>query len=194
MSQSNLSVSNVTVDKAVRNAQQKIVNELHVAPAVNDESFINFNDIGVEKQRLLTQSETESMAKSGVMIVDYTKPIIMGPTDPFTLLFDIDNTQISADVLASIFNLSITTPSRLIRVIRSGINALSSIANTILGTPAVVDPADVKYVYFQVNGIDGNDVVGGDNSTQTPVFITNSDWSFVVSLKSDKRLCFNVLV
>ena len=45
MSQSNLSVSNVTIDKAVRNAQQKIVNELHVATAVNDASFINFNDI-----------------------------------------------------------------------------------------------------------------------------------------------------
>lgn len=188
MSSNGLHVKNVTVDKAVRTAQQKIVNELHVATAVNDESFINFNDIGVEKQRLLTQSETESMAKSGVMIVDYTKPIIMGPTDPFTLLFDIDNTQISADALASIFNLSITTPSRLIRVIRSGINSFSPIADTILGTPAVVAPTDVKYVYFQVNGIDG------DNSTQTPVFLTNSDWSFVVSLKSDKRVCFNVLI
>lgn len=188
MSSNGLHVKNVTVDKAVRTAQQKIINELHVATAVDNESFINFNDIGVDKQRLLTQGEAESMAKSGVMIVDYTKPDIMNSLDPFTMLFDIQNTQISADAIVSIFNLSITTPSRLIRVIRSGINALSPVVGTILGTPAVVAPTDVKYVYFQVNGI------GGDNSTQTPSFLTNSDWSFVVSLKSDNRVCFNVLI
>ena len=194
MSSSSLRVSNVTVDKAVRTAETKIVNELPVATAVNDESFINFNDISpIDKQRIITQGEAVSMAKSGLVIVDYTRPADMTPSDPFTLLFGMVNTQVSADILVSIFNLSSTTPSRLIRVIRTGINVLAS-PDTILGTTAVVAPTVVKYVYFQVNGIDGTGVVGGDNSTKTPAFVTNSDWSFVVSLKSDKRVCFNVLV
>ena len=196
MSSSSLRVSNVTVDKAVRTAETKIFNELPVATAVNDESFINFNDISpIDKQRIITPGEAVSMAKSGLVIVDYTRPVAaMSPSDPFTLLFGMVNTQVSADILVSIFNLSSTTPSRLIRVIRTGINVLASpLVDTILGTTAVVAPSGVKYVYFQVNGIDGNDVVGGDNSTKTPAFLTNSDWSFVVSLKSDKRVCFNVL-
>lgn len=99
------------------------------------------------------------MAKSGVMIVDYTRPNTMNLSDNFTMLFPLGNTQISVDAIISIFNLSTTTPSRLIRVIRSGIPIFDRLASTILGTTAVVAPAEIKYVYFQVNGIDPSTMV-----------------------------------
>jgi len=203
MASSNLSISNVTVDKAVRKAEIKILSEIPtptpVATAVDYDSFINFNNISpIDKQRLITGGEAESMAKSGVVIVDYTKPDSMNLSDPFILLFNAENSSITVDAIISIFNLSSTTPSRLIRVIRSGINALfptSLIAETILGTSAEVPPNAIKYIFFQVNGN------GGDSYTRTPSFLTYSDWSFVVTLRNDiiegqtyNRICFNVII
>jgi hypothetical protein len=208
MSQSNLRVSNVTVDKAVQKAEIKILSEIPtptptptppVATAVDADSFIRFTNVNFSKELIITGGEVASMAKSGVVIVDHTKPDSMNLLDPYILLFDAQNSSIHVDAIISIFNLSSTTPSRLIRVIRSGINALfptSLIAETIFGISAEVPaPSAIKYIFFQVNGN------GGDSYTKTPSFLTYSDWSFVVTLQNDiidgqtyNRICFNVII
>lgn len=191
---SNLSVSNVTVDKAVRKAETKILPEISFSIPVDTESIISFKNANISNEILISGEETLSMAKSGFVIVDHTKAQGITP-NTFTMLFNAQNTSTSVDNVISMFNLSSTTPSRLIRVIRSGINAPTSLqAETVLGISGDVPSGAITYIFFQVNGI-------GDNLTETPSFITYSDWSFVVSLRNDiiegqnyKRICFNVII
>ena len=194
MSSAGLRVSNVTVEQSVRAAEDKILSEIPdpepVATAVDDNSFISFNDINVSKELIITGDNAISMAKSGVLIVDYA-PVIPNQSY-YTLLFGLTNTPSDVSALAMIFKLSNLTPSRLIRVIRTGIAPFTVEKDTVLGTEAVVNTG-VKYVYFQVNGV-------GEH-TKTPEFTTISDWSFVISLKFDtidgqeySRICFNVLL
>lgn len=197
MAPSSLRLFNVTVDKAVRTAETKILSEIPppvpiAATALNFESFIDFNVL-VNKKRIITQGEAESMGNTGVVIVDYTKPSNMLVTDPFTLLFGTDNNSANVDALKTIFKLNSETPLRLIRVIRNGIDIQAFDKDTILGTQAVVAPTDIKYIYFQLHG-------SLDEYTQTPVFSTVSDWWFTVSLVSSiidtqtyERICFTVL-
>jgi hypothetical protein len=195
MAPSSLRLFNVTVDKAVRTAETKILSEIPppvtpAATALNFESFIDFNVL-VDKKRIITEGEAISMGNTGVVIVDYTKPSNMLVTDPFTLLFGTGNNSANVDALKTIFKLNSETPLRLIRVIRNGVAALDK--DTILGTQAVVDPSAIKYIYFQLHG-------SLDEYTQTPVFTTSSDWWFTVSLVSSiidtetyERICFTVL-
>lgn len=193
MSESNLRVSNVTVDKAIRKAETKILSDVSFSTPVDIESIISFKNANISNEILISGEETLSMAKSGFVIVDHTKA--QGNTvDTFTMLFNTQNTSISVDNGISMFNLSSTTPSRLIRVIRSGINPLLPTAETVLGISGDVPSGAITYIFFQVNGI-------GNNLTQTPSFITYSDWSFVVSLRNDlidgqryNRICFNVII
>jgi hypothetical protein len=193
MSESNLRISNVTVDNAVR----KVTPAPLSATSVDTNSFINFNNINFSKEKLITSAQIISMAKSGILIVDYTRPNTMQSSDPFIMLFNTSNDQTNVDNLVSIFNLSSTTPSRLIRVIRSGVNIFDTIVTT-LGTSAVVAPTAIKYIFFQVNGDGGTN---GDSNTRTSPFPTLSDWSFVVTLRNDlingqryNRICFNVII
>ena len=193
MSSVGLRVSNVTVDKAVRIAQSKIPPKPDpIANEVYTDSFISFNNMNpITKELIITGDNALSMAKSGLLIVDYQPNI--GISVPYTLLFGLENTPSVVNNVAFVFNLSNQTPSRLIRVIRSGITPLFYDKDTILGTEAVVIDQDIKYIYFQVNGI--------GEYTRTPIFTTIADWSFVVSLKFDtiegqtyNRICFNVLL
>lgn len=192
MSSVGLRVSNVTVDKAVRIAQSKILSQIPtpIANEVYTDSFISFNNMNpVTKELIITGDNGLSMAKSGLLIVDYQPNI---GNYPYTLLFNLGNTPSDVNGVAFAFNLSNQTPSRLIRVIRSGIAPLTVEKPTILGTTEDVYTG-INYIYFQVNGV--------GESTKTPVFYTIADWSFVVSLKFDtiegqtyNRICFNVLL
>jgi hypothetical protein len=199
MSESNLRVSNVTVDKAIRKAEIKILPEISFSIPVDTESIISFKNANISNEILISGEETLSMAKSGFVIVDHTKTQGISSVDTFTMLFNTQNSSTYVDNVISMFNLSSTTPSRLIRVIRSGINALlptSLKAETIFGISAEVPaPSAIKYIFFQVNGN------GGDSYTKTPSFLTYSDWSFVVTLQNDiidgqtyNRICFNVII
>ena len=197
---SSLRVSNVTVDKAVLTSENKILSEIPtptppIATAIDTDSFINFDILTSSKEKIIEPAQAVSMGKSGVIIVDYTIPpgSIMEEGDPFIMLFGTLNNPENVNALIYVFNLSSTTPSRLIRVIRTGITPLFFDKNTILGTEAVVIDQEIKYIYFQVNGI--------GEYTRTPIFTTIADWSFVVTLKNDviegqtyQRICFNVLL
>lgn len=178
--------------------------------AVDDNySFINFDD--TSNEAILTEYGIIAMGNLKVLILNYknhTGPYIY--STPYTLLFHpaSANNQESVNKITGYFNLSEETPSRLVKVIRRGIDATGTINRVnILGTNSVVNSGDTTYIYFQVNGSGedefGNIVPGGNQGTQTPPFITYSDWSFVVSLIFifdidgnflEKRICFNVLI
>lgn len=188
MSSSNLSISNVIVDKAVNTAEGRVP----IPTPINIDLIIDFKTADISNIVQISAEQTLSMAKSGVAIVDYTKGQGIS-VNTFSMLFGAANTQKTAEQLISMFKLSSTTPSRLIRVIRTGIDALSPIAETVLGITADVDPMEIKYILFRVNGV-------GDG-TKTSSFYTYSDWSFVVSLensiingKTYRIVVFNVLV
>jgi len=188
MSSSNLSISNVTVDKSVNTAEGRVP----IPTPINIDLIINFKTADISNIVQISADQTLSMAKSGVAIVDYTKGQGIS-VDIFRMLFGAENTPRTVEQLISMFKLSSTTPSRLIRVIRTGIDAMSPIAETVLGITADVAPTAIKYILFRINGV-------GDD-TKTSPFITYSDWSFVVSLensiingKTDRIVVFNVLV
>ena len=156
-----------------------------------DKYTIKFDNINVSNIQTITEEKTLFMAKSGLLIVNYNP--YTGSTDPYpyTLLFNLPNTLLSLNKLATFFNLRGETNSRIIRVIRSGILTEDIPPNfskkTVLGINGVLNPEE-NYIFFQVNG-DGDDI-------QTTTFTTYSDWSFVVSLTytTYERICFNILI
>jgi len=183
--------------------------------AVDDNySFISFD---TSNQAILYfEDKIRVMGDLKVLIVNYknhTDPY--NYTVPYILLFQLAfnpesaNNPASVNKISGYFNLSNETPSRLVKVIRTGIDATGTINRVNkLGTNSVVNSGDTTYIYFQLNGFgfdeSGAIVAGGNKGTETPEFTTYSDWSFVVSLififdnidgsLLGKRICFNVLV
>ena len=173
-----------------------------ISNAINDEySFINF----ISSNPVILSDDTyfETMGKSGVLILNYT----VNPVE-HTLLFDLTNDdppageiQSSVNKIITFFNLNDEAPSRLIRVIRTGIDVTSGTVNRVNILSMTHPEGPTKYIYFQVNKFNENNEIDGDQSTTTFPFTTYSDWSFIVSLKYDyigyniqKRICFNVLI
>lgn len=183
---SSLRISNTNIDEGARSSIEK----LSFAPAI-DESLIfsfgaNGDDVGV---LTLSESNIDLIASSGILFLNYVTP---PPGDGnYKVYFNYPDTAANATTLASKFKLSTSTPSRFIRVIRYGTIYGTSDSGVKFTTLA----SDPEFASESTNANNiGFSLLSSDSFLQAVNPPSIGDWSFLVTLRSDGKIWFRVLV
>jgi len=179
---SSLRISNTTIDQGARSAIEK----LSFAPAIDESLLFSFEASGVNVGVLtLTESNIDLIASSGILFINYNSA---EPGDgAYKVYFNYTDTAANAVTLASKFKLSTSTPSRLIRVIRYGTTGSGTKYTRLASDP------DNDTEATNADNIGFSRLPSGDFK-QGVGFNSIGDWSFLVTLQSDGKIWFRVLV